>query len=508
MNQSLKKFLQTGIDSNLVGIEIRADQPAYFCTPKGASVFGWAGVDGIHFCFIRGFGEMVFSVSPMNTPPDYVHPLAKNFADFLRLILACGNTAAVEQAWMWNEAQFAAFLQENPVTPEAQQTLSEISEKMHLQPMEQPWAYLHSLQASFDFRQIRFSDAYDEVEPEPAAEPVCPAWKVWFDGDFWGHTGKDHAGTEIPLQKTFDWAGHHWVIPAAYSCSKGLVIDFCMRVDAQSIRDFLEKWDRENDAWQTISPAQQMQMEWENPLCFAFKPCLTLNGKTLQTTHGCSICYHPCLPDGAVQEPEAIWVMEHYGLDDTAGWVISRNCFPWQTRRRPEIHSLCLTMEQQPGQLPGPTFQMHAPGDSFRFSHPVSGITHTLTVQELEPQTVPQHGFDSEHWMYPVHYLAMQYTLTPEPAEPLSVFDCAQGDAPVEAAEGEAVFCRESSHSCAAVGIIGGADGPTAVVYGADSGGKFHTACSALHFAPVENKIAWQIVFQVRQAANETFRMI
>ena len=34
-------------------------------------------------------------------------------------------------------------------------------------------------------------------------------------------------------------------------------------------------------------------------------------------------------------------------------------------------------MEQQPGQVPGSHFKVHAPGDSFMFSHPVSGITHT-----------------------------------------------------------------------------------------------------------------------------------
>ena len=131
MNRILKKFLQRGVDLSPVGVELREDNTNYFCTPKGASVFGWAGIDGIHFCFIRGFGEMVFSVSPMNTSPDYVHPVAENFTDFLRLILACGDVAAVEQAWMWNEAQFEAFLNENPTTQEQQQTLSEISEKMN-----------------------------------------------------------------------------------------------------------------------------------------------------------------------------------------------------------------------------------------------------------------------------------------------------------------------------------------------------------------------------------------
>ena len=116
MNRIVKKFLQLCVDLSPLGVELREYNTNYFCTPKGASVFGWAGIDGIHFCFIRGFGEMVFSVSPMNTSPDYVHPVAENFTDFLRLILACGDVAAVEQAWMWNEAQFEAFLNENPTT--------------------------------------------------------------------------------------------------------------------------------------------------------------------------------------------------------------------------------------------------------------------------------------------------------------------------------------------------------------------------------------------------------
>ena len=242
MNRILKKFLQRGVDLSPVGVELREDNTNYFCTPKGASVFGWAGIDGIHFCFIRGFGEMVFSVSPMNTSPDYVHPVAENFTDFLRLILACGDVAAVEQAWMWNEAQFEAFLNENPTTQEQQQTLSEISEKMNLLPMEQPWTYIKNLQSSFDYSQIKYTEDYYDNDMTSEAELVAPEWKVYFDGDFWGHRGKDRAGKEIKLDKQFDWAGYHWVIPAAYSCSKGLVVDFCMRVDSESIRDFMKKW--------------------------------------------------------------------------------------------------------------------------------------------------------------------------------------------------------------------------------------------------------------------------
>lgn len=109
MDRTFQKFLRSGLDLAPLGVERREENLPYFCTPKGAAIFGWAGVDGIHYCFIRGFGGMVFAVSPMNAAPDCVHPLARDFADFLRLLLACGDAAALEQAWMWGEAQFDAF---------------------------------------------------------------------------------------------------------------------------------------------------------------------------------------------------------------------------------------------------------------------------------------------------------------------------------------------------------------------------------------------------------------
>ena len=53
MDKTFEKFLRSGIDLSLIGIERREDNASYFCTPKGASIFGWAGVDGIHYCFVR-----------------------------------------------------------------------------------------------------------------------------------------------------------------------------------------------------------------------------------------------------------------------------------------------------------------------------------------------------------------------------------------------------------------------------------------------------------------------
>ena len=149
MDRTFQKFLRSGLDLAPLGVERREENLPYFCTPKGAAIFGWAGVDGIHYCFIRGFGGMVFAVSPMNAAPDCVHPLARDFADFLRLLLACGDAAALEQAWMWGEAQFDAFLRENPPTAEQEACLAAVAAQLGLTPMEHPWAYLRELQASF-----------------------------------------------------------------------------------------------------------------------------------------------------------------------------------------------------------------------------------------------------------------------------------------------------------------------------------------------------------------------
>lgn len=119
-------------------------------TPMGARVFGRAGVDGIHFCRIDGFGDTVFAVSPMNDPDDCVHPIAESFEDFLRLLLACGDTAPLEQAHQWERSRFDRFVAKNPPSSEGQAALDAIA-ALDLTPMPEPWAYLHRLEEAFDF---------------------------------------------------------------------------------------------------------------------------------------------------------------------------------------------------------------------------------------------------------------------------------------------------------------------------------------------------------------------
>ena len=60
----------------------------------------------------------------------------------------------------------------------------------------------------------------------------------------------------------------------------------------------------------------------------------------------------------------------------------------------------------------------------------------------------------------------------------------------------------------AAIGIIGGADGPIAIVCGGSSKEKLHAACSSLHFEPVEGDIEWRVVFNIKNSNEMSLELI
>ena len=236
--RTYQKFKALPIDHAAIGLEQNDTHVTYYCTPNGAEIIGWAGVDGIHYCTIPEFGEMIFAVSPMNLG-DCVHPIARNFEDLLRLLLCCGDMAALEQCYAWNEEQFKAFLTDYPVTREQQAVLDVIRKEFDLEPMEGAFAYVKKLQSEFDVSRIPYTEDYYDPEMNASA-PARPAeWKVTYDGGFWDHDG--NAGREVAIGKTFYWGSERWYIPAVYICDKGLVIDFLMEADPANVKAFIDK---------------------------------------------------------------------------------------------------------------------------------------------------------------------------------------------------------------------------------------------------------------------------
>ena len=330
--------------------------------------------------------------------------------------------------------------------------------------------------------------------------PVTERWQVFFDGSFWGHSGRDRAGTELPIGKTLRWAERDFVIPAAYVCGKGLVVDFCMRVPAEEIRAYMKKWDLHEG--QTPEEAftydQQLELEQESPMSFDFSPALAVNAQPLRLSRGSGVGFNPCLPPE--EQQDALRVVRHYKLDERDGWMISRSSFAWTGKRPASVRTLSLTMRQEPESRPALRFCAHRTGETFTVCHPVTKSACTLTVQALEQEILPETAVRPGRWLYPTHFMTMQYTLSPEPSDRLFLRDCAPGDRPR--------LTHPEDSACSAIGIIGGADGPTAVVTGADAQSGLHAACSSLHFDPVQGDVEWCAVFQIKEFEDRTFTLL
>ena len=136
----------------------------FFCTPIGAQIIGWD--NGIHYCFIKGFKEIVFCVNPETCCNYYVYPLAKDFTDFLRLLLSLKTTNAIQQVvWMdkdafenfMNDPDEVRYTSSEPV----QSILQNISSNLEVEPIENPFDYIKKLQKDFSKKSLDIAKTHD-----------------------------------------------------------------------------------------------------------------------------------------------------------------------------------------------------------------------------------------------------------------------------------------------------------------------------------------------------------
>ena len=160
-----EEYKKLNIAGSLIGLESGDEEGGYFCTPMGMKVIGWE-TGGIHYGTVPEYGDMIFAVNPMSCVDDYVYPVAENFVDFMRLILACESTTAIEQIVWWDKAQFEDFLgneEYNVRTPERTAVLRRIQSELALSPMENPFEYVKKLQKEFDGSRLRFAEEEEET---------------------------------------------------------------------------------------------------------------------------------------------------------------------------------------------------------------------------------------------------------------------------------------------------------------------------------------------------------
>ncbi len=90
-----EKFRKLDLDFSKLGLKQGDTHSDYFCTPKEAGAIGWEGVDGIHYCFVKGFRDMVFAVNPSNLPGI----TSTLWLVTLRTFYVCCWPAAVRRRW-------------------------------------------------------------------------------------------------------------------------------------------------------------------------------------------------------------------------------------------------------------------------------------------------------------------------------------------------------------------------------------------------------------------------
>ena len=491
----IKSFKKTRIDLSPLGFDMNGDFELYYCTPKKAQILASSGIDGIHYCTIPQFGEIIFAVSPMNFG-DCVHPIARSFEDLLRLLLHCGDIAALEQCYAWDEEQYKAFLIDYPATEKQQAVLNEIKSKFGLEPINDSFAYVKELQAEFDLSQIPYTEDYYDPEMNVAAPEKPTEWAVYYDHGFWNKNAKGKPGEEIVLNKTFSWGDEIWHIPAVYSCSKGLVIDFCVEIQPEKEKAFIDKWYPILAKDENISREVREQIEQENPIDVNFRTHLQVNGKPIVAKHGNSINWIPesCLPDGVRSERESKEIVKHYGLDETRAWSFHRWSCPWSTKRKPRIKSIKLKLERRPVAIQGIHFKTPYVGDVISFVHPISKIEHKLTVLGYEKQEFSGRRFQHEEYEFPTRHTAITYTLEPElSGRNFQVRDCLDNEQPKRKPKNQ--FEPQASYDACAIAIIGGSDGPTAIFTSPKQSPELHVALSALSFEHTDD-IEWKIIFR------------
>ncbi len=304
-------------------------------------------------------------------------------------------------------------------------------------------------------------------------------YKVFYQGSLYGHFGRDRAGKEIEINKSFLWGGESWLVPSVYVCGKGLVADMFKKVSIESFLEFIEKFGLdENSDCDGFSDEQQAEIEAENPLNSGIFASIQFGGRKSDMEFSSSDCWNPLFPDSG-DAAEAL--LDRYGLDKSFCWLAVRMSIPWRGRKPKKSDSLTLQLRAEKIPVPGVHFKANCPGDKTEFINPVTGKTHILTVMDIKRQSLaqfPHIGKDE-----PKFFTLLRVDISPEISkDALLITDCAEGDR---------THKRPLPRNTSAIDIIGGADGPTVIISEYESG---HTACSSMHFEP-EYEPDWCMTF-------------
>ena len=283
--------------------------------------------------------------------------------------------------------------------------------------------------------------------------------QVRYDSSLWSR-GKGLWGTPQPTNWQFEYAGANRFIPTVYRFAQGIVFDIITILDEAAYHAYIEKYEDKEAA---LTSLERRLAEQEHPYQAVPMQEIWINGKLVADAYSASSAVSVSWLE---QGLELAWARKAYTpiLRSVSCFACERFVVPWPAAdsamerfwryvRMARVQSLKLTTRSLERLIPlGIQFEVAAVDtrSPVSFIHPMTRVTHTLHIREAKSMELPSGRGD-------LFITQAMYDIEPglPPGDSLQFDNTIHDARPTKKAFAPC--------SAAAIGIIGGADGPTAV---------------------------------------------
>lgn len=347
-------------------------------------------------------------------------------------------------------------------------------------------------------------------------------WRVLFEENFWGSHCEDAGGGSVPAQEDVTpencvcagevpehtqekrinelvcWDDETWKLLSFYTCSKGLVLDYCKKIDPKELRAFTERFQAAGLDGALFDEELFERIQLDNPTAANVEVALLRGDVSLSSRGSSSLTYVPETVEHQESDPVAFRCMAHYGLDTRYGWVFTRAQYLWDEGHAGDLSGLTALFDERAIAVPGEHFHLTGEAQRIPLVHPVSRQQFDLCIEQVEAQELGEETLklleENEEMIYPTHFESVSYYTSPEiPGESYFLKAKLQGDSPMRRDTKE--------HAAASVAIIGGSSGPTSIFLAGKPGeGTINrrSICSPLFFKPTAVR-DWRISYLVKR---------
>lgn len=282
--------------------------------------------------------------------------------------------------------------------------------------------------------------------------------RVRYTSSLWSHN-KGACGKVQKLSWKFKYLGLRRCIPWVYHFKKGIVFDLLTFLDACEMEAFNQKY---AVVEHELTPIEQKCAEQDHPFRETDISEIYINDSRVEQDFAMSGAFHAPFIDKS-SDLLSVKKAYHVWLGQTTCFHCQRFCVPYPKAGSPIIKLLRALRLDRVQTLKLRTREKHCfyPVDqrftlsendeekTVSFVHPLSGVAHTLYLKPDKPYSIPQFNKAREH----LYALMATYEIVPplHPGDQL-VFD-------------SSFSYRQTADltEAASIGIIGGADGPTAI---------------------------------------------